>query len=688
MRFHDIEIKSEYSSLINDIYGEFFNKILPLSRQYVRIGGQFTSKNFAACAEGLQEFIQKEGFMKLVLIPEFNEEDAVSINKGIKNVCDIISECWIRDFSEIHEKFVQDHTKALAWMIANGNLEIKLVIPIRSDGTIITAMDLKESEIFQRKTGIFWDEDNDAVSFSGNMSYTDKILGEYYNFRTYRSWNESESKYVENDLEEFHRYWDGEEFQAGIKFKAIPLPEAIKNNLLKIAPKSKSEIQLHNIPRLRTYQKEAIDNWIENDHRGIFEMATGTGKTFTAIGCIDRVRKLKDKLLVVIACPFDNLERQWKTELEKWNLESVITSDSSKWQQMMKDKIASMHEYDQKKPLIIITTYQTFCNNNFVKIIEKSNVTNMLIADEVHNAGSSAHIYGLSTDYHYRLGLSATLARHYDEDGTLVINNFFGGTVYDLNLKDAIKKGFLINYYYYPIYADLNDEEYEQYRILTRTIARLLNSKIPEKKMLEMTLLKRARIIRDAESKFEKFIDWIKIQKDDMKYTLIYCSEKQIVKVKKKLNQEGITNREITAKNPSKPSERIDIIKYFSSGNYDCIVANRVLDEGVDIPAAKNCIMLASTGNPKQFIQRRGRVLRKFDGTYKDHSKKEYAKIYDILIIPDISSNYTEEEIKIEQGIAASQIKRQKEMASAALNHDECMKEISKLNDKFGINDT
>lgn len=686
MSFHDIDLKSEYSSLTDDVYREFFNKILKSSRQYSRIGGKFTSKNFALCAEGLQEFIQNDGLMKLVLVPEFSEEDIASINKGVKNDLDIIEERWISDFSEIHEKFIQDHTKALAWMLANGNLEIKLVIPVRNDGTIITQMELEDSQIFQHKTGIFWDDDNDAISFSGSMSYTDSILGEYYKFRTYRSWDESENKYVGNDLEEFYRYWDGQEFQAGIKLRTISLPEAVKKNILKLAPKSKSEIKLQNIPRLRPYQKEAIENWIKNNHTGIFEMATGTGKTFTAIGCIDKLKKAKDKLLIVIVCPFDNLERQWKEELEKWDLDSVITSDSTKWQQIMTDKIASHQIHKHEKPLIIITTYKTFSNEEFVRIIEKCNMDSMLIADEVHNAGSSTYIYGLSEGYDYRLGLSATLERYFDPDGTYMLEKFFGGTIYDLNLNDAIEKGFLINYYYYPIYADLNQEEYEKYRVHTKTIARLWNSKKSEdKKILEMTLLKRARIIRDAKSKIEKFTSWIQEQNETVNYTLVYCSEKQLNLVKDELNRNGITNREITAKNPTNPLDRSEIIRHFSSGRYDCIVANRVLDEGADIPAARDCIMLASTGNPKQFIQRRGRVLRKFNGVYKDKSRKEYARIYDVLIIPSLSSDYTVEEASLESRIVKSQLARQEEMASAAKNSDECMDEITRLKEQFGI---
>ncbi len=684
MNFDSLELKSEYSSLTDNAYDEFFNKILKSTRLYYRIGGGFSSKNFALCAEGLQEFIQNDGIMKLILMPKFNESDVDSINKGVKNTSDVISECWIQEFAEIREKFIQNHTKALAWMLANGNLEIRVVVPIDSNGTIISHRMLQESQIFKQITGIFWDEDNNAVSFSGDVNFDDGLLGEYYRFRVYRSTDKSENKYLEKDFEEFDRYWEGEGIHGEISWKTIPIPDAVRNDLIKIAPKSKSDIKLTNIPRLRPYQKKAIRNWIGNDNRGIFEMATGTGKTFTAIGCIDKIKQNNQKMFVVIVCPYDNLVRQWQKELEKWGYNSSITVGEKKWHQNMVDKIASLKTNESKNIFILLTTYVTLSSDKFLKVVGRAGITTMLIADEVHNAGSPQNSRGLSSVYDYRLGLSATLERYFDPDGTLMLESFFGDTVYELDLATAIQKDFLVSYYYYPIYVDLNYEEYEKYESLTKLIARLWNSKShQDRKQLEMTLLNRARIIRDAENKLEKFAEWVDKNTDGVKYSLIYCSEKQMSTVKDILNKNGIINREITAKNPSDPKQRIGILNQFSSGQYDVIVANRVLDEGADIPAAKHCIMLASTGNPKQFIQRRGRVLRKFHGTYADKSKKEHADIYDILVIPDISEGYSEDVIRTERQIVSSQIKRQEEMAKIALNSDSCLAEIENIKKKF-----
>ena len=685
MSFHDLELKSEYDSITDDVYDVFFNKVLKRARTYNRIGGKFTSKNFAACAEGLQEFIQHDGHMKLVLIPQFNAEDIDSINEGIKNPQDVISEHWITDFSEVKEKFVEDHTKALAWMLANNHLEIKIVVPVDGSGHVISNVKLDDSQIFKRKTGIFWDENRESLSFSGNIDFDDAMFGEYHHFRVYRGWDQSEMKYLEDDYNEFNRYWDGQQINAEIAFKTIPLPDAIHANLMEIAPKSKSEIRLQNMPRLRLYQKTAIHNWVENDYRGIFEMATGTGKTFTAIGCIKELQKKHETLQVVIACPFDNLERQWKEELTKWGFDSTVTSGNTKWPQHMKDSIASL-EIKHRNISIIITTYQTFCSDKFVDIIENCNIPSLLISDEVHNAGASTYLSGLTNAYNYRLGLSATLERYFDPEGTASLQRFFGDTVYTLDLQSAITNKFLVGYYYYPIYVDLNDEEYEKYRSYTKIIAQLWNSKKPgDRERLELILIQRSRIILNAENKIDQFKDWVAKHKDDIKYTLVYCSEKQMVTVKKTLDQAAIINHEITHDNPSDPAMRSDIINKFGQGMFDAIVANRVLDEGADIPSAKICIMLASTGNPKQFIQRRGRVLRKFKEMYPNGDMKEHATIYDLLVIPNISSEYTDDEIRIERQIVASQIKRLDQMAGIAINHESCLQVIEELRERFSI---
>ena len=690
MNFSELDLEGEYDSISHDVYNDFFNKVLSLSKQYARVGGIFTSRNFAACADGLQNFIQNDGRMKLVLTSCFNDEDINAINTGIKNPEAILTENWIKDFSEIRDKFVLDHTKALAWMLANGYLEIKVVLLADHTGKILDSNQMEKINLFRRKTGIFWDSQYNAITFSGNIDFDDKLFGEYYYFRVYRSWDESEKKWVDKDYDEFQKYWEGKpiEDQGEYVVKTIPLPVAIKENLIRISPTSKSEIKLLKKLKLHPYQETAVRNWINNGKKGIFEMATGTGKTFTAIGCIEELVKSDPHFMVIIVCPYDNLMRQWSEELKRWEYDSTITAKDQKWSQKIRDSISVLEQKAVAKPIIIITSYATFSTDKFTEIMQRSKIPVMLIADEVHNAGAAETRKGLVDNYSYRLGLSATFERYFDEEGTNLLEGYFGGTVFEYSLKEAIEKHFLVPYYYYPNYTDLTPEETIQYRLETAKIARYSNMEGPEgKKLTELTLQKRAKIIRDAENKLLIFEDLIK-SKPHLKYTLVYCSENQMQEVKEILNNtkpKPIINRQITFDNPKDPKDRMQILKEFAADKYQAIVANKVLDEGVDMPEAKNCIVLASTGNPKQFIQRRGRVLRRFNGRYSDGSKKEFATIYDVLIVPELSENYSQDELKFEKSIIRSQIRRQETMASIAINSDECMTEIRKLKKRFGI---
>ena len=208
MSLKDVKIRPEYNSVTDDVYGDFFNPVLKNSRQCARAGGRFTSRNLAACAESMQEFIMADGTMKLAMLPEFTEEDICAINRGTQAASDVLSDGWIRDMSEIREKFIEDRVRALAWMLANGNLEIRIVAPVGRDGAIVPHAALEESQVFKRKTGLFWDADRNVVSFSGNIEFDDRLLGEYHHFRAYRSWDPGERKYVDEDYGEFRRYWD------------------------------------------------------------------------------------------------------------------------------------------------------------------------------------------------------------------------------------------------------------------------------------------------------------------------------------------------------------------------------------------------------------------------------------------------------------------------------------------------
>lgn len=694
MLFKELEIKSSYDSRKSDVFNDFFNNILSNSKHYRRFGGIFSAKRFALTAEGLQKFIQENnGTMELAIIPGFSEDDKEALMQGA-SVDDIVSKNWIDDLSKIKEKILEDHTKAISWMITNGYLTIKLILPEHNDGSLFTESELNEQAIFRKEIGVFYNkDDNSLLSFHGIIDRHDSEVGELYSLDVSRDWIDSEENQIYLDHEDFSNFWNDEYYTLGsIKCKIIPLSKKLENYFKEIAPKSKSEIpQLRKLPILRKYQTDAIDAWLENDGRGIFEMATGTGKTFTAIGGIKKIQDKEDKILVIIAVPYRNLVDQWKNELSKWFIDSVPL-EQGVWRQTLRDEVSHLNQFQGKKMSVLITSHDLFSTEEFVKQIEKCQIPAMLIVDEAHHVGTFSSRNGLSKNYSYRLALSATIDRYFDDDGTDFLRDYFKGpsgksTIASYSLEQAINDEKLCGYNYYPFFIELTDEELVKYQQLTYRAVRLLNSKnMEDRKKGEILIQNRAKIVRDAENKIQAFKEILK-QIKKLKHLLIFCSENQFSDVDEILSNplkyckldKSILFRKITYDNPSNKKDRIKILNDFANEDWDALLSNRVLDEGMDIPQANKCIVLASTGNPTQFIQRRGRVLRVYNEPYLDGSKKNHADIFDILVKPQINDLDDPDSIKLEIGMIRSQLSKIKKMSELALNRDYCMTKIQEF---------
>ncbi len=703
MTLKNLELKNFYDSTDN-VYRDFFNKVLTESTECFRFGGIFNSKNFAGCAEGMQEFIDNNGKMKIILVPEFSDTDIDAMKKGIKNDKDIIIQNWIGEISEIKDKFTEDHVQALAWLLKEKFLEIKIVIATDASGKILSSSEVKKIGYLDRKLGVYRDGENEGiVSFSGDIDYDEKIFGDWYRFDVYRYWNKIEKDRVNEHYRYFDDLWNNKSPKLeSFSIKTIELPEAIEQEIIKKSPKNKSDIKLSKPIKLFDYQEEAISKWKENKFRGIFEMATGTGKTFTAICGITELEKNVGPLGVVIAVPTITLIQQWKSELKKWDYNVIEPSQTNpSWQVDFERECKSIKNKIRKKSSILILAYGTYAKKEFLekleKINQKWNVPLLLIADEVHNAGAPKSQLGLVEDYRYRIGLSATIERYFDEIGTQKIREYFGENAITYTLGEAINDKRLVEYYYYPKYVELDPDELDEYRKISQDIAILWtkiqklkkqhkNSFNDEDKMFRKQLA-RSDIIKNARQKIPAFKELID-KNPEIKHTFVFSSGKQIIPLQKILNNRfprPITNRKITEKSPKTYPERVKILQGLADEKYQVVLGIKILDEGIDVPEARNCYILESTGNPKQFIQRRGRVLRIFDGQYKDGSKKEFATINDFLVMPELADDATESEIQLHTKYIANQLKRQEEMAKIAKNSEFCLHEINTIKAKFGL---
>jgi superfamily II DNA or RNA helicase len=452
--------------------------------------------------------------------------------------------------------------------------------------------------------------------------------------------------------------------------------------------------------KLKNYQSTAIDNFVANNYRGIFSMSTGSGKTFTASGAIVRTFENKKKLFVVIVAPFLHLVDQWEDELENFNIVPMkIYGSKESWLKKLYRKTTQFN-LGLINFFSVVVTNKTFTDLDFHKFLSEVQDSTMLIVDEAHNFGSSKLLNSLNQNIPYRLALSATIERHNDQDGTKGLYDYFGEIVIEYDLKQAILDGVLTNYYYYPIVINFTDIELSKYLELTEKISKLYaiyGTENGSNRNLEIDklLLKRSRIVAGAEEKLKKLFEIIEKQYSKDNNLLIYCGAlkygdletynfdedvKQIDYVQKQLGSLlGMKVSKFTAEESKE--ERKQIINSYKLNDLQALVAIKCLDEGVNIPAIKTAFILASSTNPRQYIQRRGRLLRTFKG-------KEFAYIYDFITLTrplEELEKLDSKTLKKESGLIINEMKRIREFSQIAINSSDSLILTSKLQSLYKL---
>ena len=435
----------------------------------------------------------------------------------------------------------------------------------------------------------------------------------------------------------------------------------------------------------RGYQQQAIRAWVEAGGRGIYNMATGTGKTVTSLLTAAEIAdSLDGNLALVIAVPYQHLVDQWANDLTDFGSTPVLAYQSrSDWQERLERELLEFN-MGVRPSLVIITTHTTFASDAFQNSLSRLNQNRtMLIADEVHHLGAPHHRDSLPEAIGLRLGLSATPERFYDDEGTESLFDYFGdGVVFEYSLKKAIQEGALVEYYYLPHVIELTPEEAEQYSALSSKIARLAaqqggdigDADMQGNTSLKYALFKRARLIGTAENKLEKLEDLIR-SRDQIEHTLVYCGDGSVeddmtgqtkrhvdATVELLRNELHLSVNRFTARESQ--TEREVLLDEFESGDLQVLVAIRCLDEGIDVPATKTAYVLASSSNPRQFVQRRGRILRQ-------HHNKDHAVIHDFVVAPPSMSGGTmsDDEFKSERRLVEKELERVNLFSEAARNH-------------------
>lgn len=670
----------------DDLAQDFFVPVLSRAVRYDRAVGYFSSGWLKGNARGMLDFAANSGLGRWVTSPILAEEDWAALQSGDAARRDpVLHRALERNITDLSELLEKDTMAGLAWMVADGILDFRLALPRNK----------LERGDFHDKFGIFTDAAGNQVSFNG--SYNDSIQGSrnYESIKIFCSWKPHFAPLVKADVNRFEQLWNNMDPNV----RVFDMPEAAREQIIQLRstirpyPKPAWIKEDHILERrgaygsirpaipghvvLRDYQVEAIQAWFDNDCQGLLEMATGTGKTITALAASVRLYERERQLALIIACPYRHLVDQWYEEARSFGYAPLRAYESrNTWLDELNERVMS-YNYGDTDRLCIITTHTTFSTEHFQNTIERIEGPTLLIADEAHHLGAESGRRHLPEKVDCRLALSATPDRWYDDQGTAALREYFGETVYALSLGAAIGIS-LTPYYYYPILVELTEEELEEYRVLSAKIGRLM-AQVGDREDEQLTqlMIKRARLFNSAENKLEVISEQLDKQ-SDLSHTLFYCAPGQINDVVHMLGWEKkLQVHRFTAKEDLQT--RRELLEGFADGELQALAAMHCLDEGVDVPSTRTAYILASSSNPRQFIQRRGRVLRKFPG-------KDFATVYDLIAVPP-PRELGEVELKAERSILKRELHRFAEFADSALNTQSAYEVIWELADQYEVLD-
>lgn len=638
MSFRDLKLKHVYNSVKDDLIKDFYEPVLSEAVTYDRVVGYFNSYSLALIVDGLKDFISNEGKMRLLCGVQLDAEDVNAIENA-SEIANKLSNNFLEELEFLSDNEIRmNRIKLLAWMIDNDILDIKIAIVVDNEGYI--------GGILHEKTGILLDKNNNQLVFSGSNNETGSGISSYgkgnlEKFKVFCSWKSTE--YMDDDIKEFDENWHN----LNPNLEVIDIPSAAKEGLIKLAPKTKKEVMKLPLsikdkfrekdPReLRKYQSEAISKWFDNGKNGIFKMATGSGKTFTALNTISSVLKDEPNLITIIACPYAHLCEQWADDVRSFFHKEpyiIYSSGNSKWKEDL-SKLTLKLKLGVISDLIILTTHKTLSSDFFIEKICEIKSKFMLVADEMHHLSSGKFSDGLIEQYDYRLGLSATPESYNNPERTELLFDYFNGIVFTFDLDDGIGERFLTTYDYFPKKISLTSGELNRYIELSNEISRLyhINKENPSN-AYKQKLRERKGIINNAKEKYDCLREILNSY-DDLDHLIVFCSPQQRDRVLDILEDEGVSPKhKFTYEEGTKKSkefgglsEREFLVEKFDKGVYKALVAIKCLDEGVDIPSADKVIIMSSSNNPREYVQRRGRVLRKHDG-------KNFAEIYDMAVI-------------------------------------------------------
>ena len=670
MGFKDLSFELAYESGENtdDLLESFYVPALEVSNKYFRIAGYFSSTALAIAATGIEGLIHNNGEMYLLVSPELSVEDYRIIQEHgqINEHMDMFSDFCFGNAPD-------EHLSALAWLLDSGKLKIKIVVPKRG-----------HMSLFHEKIGIMFDDDGNMVSFSGSINETAQAwLYNIEEFKVFCSWKDGQVDYLNKDLKKFLDYWKGNRKALADVYE---IPQAIKDKIISIKPRDLHDLRIMerytsrkkaNKCNLELFPHQAamVQAWVDNHYSILAEMATGTGKTRSAIGCM--VRKLQDneQLAIIISTPQNTLSRQWLKDFKNLGIvlgnAVIIDGTNPKWRRDLEYLFLDMNT-GVYSTAAIFTTHRTSSNPKFTDVVNqtKGRTKVLFICDEVHAVATEKQEAALDPCYEYRIGLSATPNRMFDDTGTRLIRNYFGNHSFEFTISDALNtinpkthRPFLNSYEYHPLFVELSDDEYAEYKKKSKLIAIEMAKEDPDEDRIKELRMARAVILKNAVQKYDVLEQLIsELGAQSIKDTLLFVSDKQIENCMEILANHHISRAKITEEesaskvvNMQGETERQKLISDFSSHRIQMLLAIKCLDEGIDIPNARIAFLMSNGTNPREYIQRIGRVIRQS----KD---KPVSHIYDFVAMAPARNDTS---------ILYHEARRAQQIAQNAVNYHE-----------------
>jgi superfamily II DNA or RNA helicase len=688
LRLRDFEWEVGYSTDECDLIRSFYEPAMSTATRYDRAVGYFSSSALALISKGIKNLYLHNGSMRLIASPVLSSEDQEAIRVGYQKREELIEKRLLEYLDPGRLSIEANYRlQLLTGMIADGLLEVRIAVKEEENGAL---------NLYHEKVGVFIDGAEDYITFIGSPNESwNGWVGNAESFALHKSWDLSaENAKWEREL--FNRTWH----RRREKIPVYDFPDAIRKALFdkfpprnpgfsgirerpshyhtRRAPHLTMPVWLEEGKKLYDFQKEAVNRWLDANGRGVFAMATGTGKTVTALVAAMQLAKehvsKRLPLLALVAVPSKDLVKQWQENAQEFGFSPVCchSDTSSVWPNYAKVLLDGLQASSNDESVeMLIATAGTLATPRFQETLNRFKGSILFIGDEMHSFGTNRRLRALP-DAQYRIGLSATPRRHGDEEGTSELMAYFGDVLQRIDIKKAIELKALVPYSYEPVMVPLDATEMEQYRILSAKIAAILGASPDYDDFIERAgrlLIERVRLLGHAQAKLSA-LESIAVQTSKQNHNLVYVAEdthpiygtRQLDEVVRLLGEKlGMRVNIYTSDTPA--DKRITYQRMLRDGSLQALIAMRCLDEGIDIPEAQRGIILASSQNPRQFVQRRGRILRRDDKGGKTH-----AELYDFLVVPDKTPPIQDPTFRLERRLVGRELSRSLELSSASEN--------------------